>query len=55
MAYKSRKRNFKSNRERFHEHWRNFGTLIIFGLIAMAVLIFKNRVSIIDWIKTYFY
>lgn len=55
MAYKSRKRNYKSRRQRLQDHWRNFGVIIIFTLIALAILLYKNRVSIIDWIKTYFY
>lgn len=55
MAYKSRKRNYKSRRERIHEHWRNIRIMFIFGIIILAVLLFKNRISIWTYFQTFFY
>lgn len=56
MAYKSRKKKYvKDKGERIREHWRNIRVTVLFALIVIAVLIFKNRVSIWTYIQTYFY
>lgn len=56
MAYKSRKKNFgKSKSERIRQHWRNVRVTVIFILITIAILVFKNRISIWNYIQTYFY
>ena len=55
MGYQSRKRNYKSRRERNAATWRNFRTILIFLIIVGAVLIIKNRVAIWDWFRLLFY
>ncbi len=55
MTYQSRKRNYKSRREKLANAQRNTKLIFIFALIAGAILLFKNRVSIWDWLATYFY
>jgi hypothetical protein len=54
MAYKSsRKRNYKSQREKYDKTTRNLRTTIIFILIAAAVWIFKNRYEIWPELNTW--
>lgn len=55
MGYQSRKRNYKSRRERNAIAGRNLRTVLIFLLIAGFVLIIKNRVAIWDWFRLLFY
>lgn len=55
MGYQSRKRNYKSRRERNALAWKRFRTVLIFVGIALVVLIFKNRVAIWDWFRLLFY
>lgn len=55
MGYQSRKRNYRSRRERNAIAGRNFRTVIIFLLIAAAILIVSNRVAIWDRFRLLFY
>lgn len=55
MGYQSRKRNYKSRRERNEATWKNFRTIILFALIAAVIIGFMNRVAIWDWLRYLFY
>lgn len=55
MGYQSRKRNYKSRRERNAIAWRNFRTVLIFAMIAGCILIIRGRVAIWDWFRMLFY
>jgi len=55
MGYQSRKRNYKSRRERYLRDKRNFKVVLLFAFIALLVLLFKTRHEWIFWIKTYVY
>jgi hypothetical protein len=55
MGYQSRKRNYKSRRERYHRDMRNIKIISIFFTLGLGVWMFMNRVSLWDWFKTYFY
>jgi hypothetical protein len=56
MAYKSRKKRYGKNKgDRIREHWRNIRITILFVLIALGILVFKNRVAIWSYLQTYFY
>ena len=55
MGYQSRRRNYRSRRERYEKHKRNFKVILIFSVIALGVWIFKERYEIWAWLKTYFY
>ncbi len=55
MGYQSRKRNYKSMRERYDHNARILRLILLFGLIALLVLTYKNRLEWWAWLKTYFY
>lgn len=55
MGYQSRKRNYKSRRERNAIAWRNFRTILIFALIGAGLMVIMNRVAIWDWFRMLFY
>ena len=55
MPYQSRRRNYQSRRERNARTWRTARILVVSVLLFSAVFAFMNRVSIYNWIKTYFY
>ncbi len=55
MAYQSRKRNYRSRRERYQRDMRNIRLIFIFALIAALILVFRNRYALWGWLKTYFY
>ncbi|MCB0630980.1 MAG: hypothetical protein R2824_32285 [Saprospiraceae bacterium] len=55
MGYQSRKRNYKSRRERNAAAWNNLRTFVLFALIAGLIIGFKNRVAIWDWFRLLFY
>lgn len=55
MTYQSRKRNYKSRRERLQEQFRAYRLIFLFAAIAAAVWIYKERQDIWAWLKTYFY
>lgn len=55
MGYQSRKRNYKSRRERYEHTVRVTRLILIFGAIALVILVYKNRFEWWSWIKTYFY
>lgn len=40
---------YKSRREKYNRDKRNFKLVFIFAMIALAVLIFKNKQDISDW------
>ncbi|MCB9295425.1 MAG: hypothetical protein H6559_20225 [Lewinellaceae bacterium] len=55
MGYQSRKRNYKSRREKFSETMRSTRVFLIFLTIGMAVWFFRNRYEFWGWLKTYIY
>ncbi|MEN0004925.1 MAG: hypothetical protein AAF798_12300 [Bacteroidota bacterium] len=55
MTYQSRKRNYKSRRERLAEQFRFYRITFIFAMIALAVWVIKERHGLWAWLKTYFY
>jgi hypothetical protein len=55
MGFQSRKRGYKSRRERLHTSLKNIRLILVFGSIALAVLVYKNRWDLWSWLKTYFY
>jgi hypothetical protein len=55
MAYQSRKRNYKSRRQRYSIFTRNAKIVFVFASIGAAVWLFKVRYEIWGWLKTYFY
>jgi hypothetical protein len=55
MGFQSRKRNYKSIRERKKIHGRNIRVIFTFVAIASIIWIYRERFQIIDWIKTWFY
>ncbi|MCB0618174.1 MAG: hypothetical protein KDC43_20515 [Saprospiraceae bacterium] len=55
MPYQSRKRNYRSRRERTQRSTRNFKVVMVFALLGSAVWIFKIRYDLWSYIKTYFY
>lgn len=55
MGYQSRKRNYRSRREKNAAAWKNFRTILIFALIAAVIIAFMNRVAIWDWFRMLFY
>lgn len=55
MAYQSRKRNYKSRRERYLDTRRKFFVTLVIALIAAVVWVIKERLVLWNWLKTYFY
>jgi hypothetical protein len=55
MAYQSRRRQYKSRRERYEQNSRNLKVFFIFGVLGLAVYLFKIRYEFWAWLKTYFY
>jgi len=55
MAYQSRKRDYKTPREKNAIAWRNSKITILFILMALAVWVFKNRYEYWSYLETYFY
>ena len=53
MSYTGRKR-YRSRRERYERSGRHLRAFFIFAVIAIIVLLYKNRYDIISWLKTYF-
>ena len=54
MAYSGRHR-YKTRREKLARNNRNLRMIVIFALLALLVLVYKNRWPIYDWWKTFFY
>ena len=42
---------YKSRRERLNRHGNNLRMILIFVLIALIILGYKNRVAIYDWLR----
>ncbi|MCB0641446.1 MAG: hypothetical protein KDC44_07385 [Phaeodactylibacter sp.] len=55
MAYKSRKRNIRSRREKLASAQRNTRLIILFTFLGFLVWVIMHRVSLWNWLKTYFY
>ena len=55
MAYQNRKRNFKTVQERYKRDKRNVKVTTFFIFLAILAIIFFNRQSIWDYLRTYFY
>lgn len=54
MSYTSRVR-YRNRRERLNRHGQNFRWIVLFAVLITIVLLFRNRHSIIEYIRTYFY
>ncbi len=54
MSYSSRTR-YKTRREKNRNAFLNVKRIILFLLLALVVYCIKNRISIRDYIMTYFY
>ena len=54
MSYTSRVR-YQTRRERLKRHGRNFRVITLFILVLALIFIFRNRYSIYEYIRTYFY
>jgi hypothetical protein len=54
MAYQNRKRNFKTVQERYKRDKRNVKVTTFFIFLAILAIIFFNRQSIWDYLRTYF-
>ena len=52
---KTRRRRYKSRHEKWLQTKRNTRIIIIFAMIALVVLLFKNRYEIWDWVRSFFY
>lgn len=55
MGYQSRKRGYKSRRDKFKETRRILRIFLIFFTIGMAFWFLQNRYEFWGWLKTYFY
>jgi len=42
---------YKSRRERVDQHGKNLRMVIIFVVLAIIVLVVKNRVALYDWLR----
>ena len=54
MSFSSRHR-YKTRREKNKTTANNFRMIIIAAIIGLIVILYKNRISILDYLKTYFY
>lgn len=54
MIYQSRKRKYRSRRERNAKAWRDFRAVLLFLLIALIIWIWKDRYEWMAWWKTLF-
>ena len=55
MGYQSRKRHYRSRRERYAHHMRLAGVLLVFAMLALALFLFFRRHEWWPYLKTYFY
>lgn len=55
MGYQSRKRNYKSRRERLERDSRNIRRILLFSAIGLALYLFMTRYEWWGYLKTYFY
>lgn len=55
MGYQSRRRNYLTRRERNARAWRTARIIVIFTAIGLAIFGFMHRVSLYNWLKTFFY
>ncbi len=55
MGYQSRKRNYRSRRERLQGHQRIGRVVFIFLLIGLALYLFFTRHAWWSYLETYFY
>ncbi len=54
MAYQSRKRNYVSRREKMAQHGRNIRLFLIFLVVGLVVLVYKNRHDLWFHIQNWF-
>ena len=50
----SKRHRYKNRREKYEQSRRNIRMFLLFAALALAVLIFKNRVWLYDWISIWF-
>ncbi len=55
MTYQSRRRNYKTRREKNANARRTTLRILLFLGIMLLLYVFINRVSLWDWVRTYFY
>lgn len=55
MAYQSRKRNYRSRRERYERDKRNGKVILVFAFIGVFIYLIMTRHSWWGYLKTYLY
>ena len=55
MGYQSRKRNYRSRRQKLKDSYRFWRVLSIFLVIGLLLWGFMKRHELIAWLKTYTY
>lgn len=55
MAYQSRKRNYKTRREKLNSNLQTMRTILTFFSIGLVVWLYMNRFELWAWLKTYLY
>lgn len=55
MPYQSRIRNYKTRREKNQATWRTVQRILLFFGIGLFIWGFMHRVSLWNWLRTYFY
>jgi hypothetical protein len=55
MGYQSRKRNYKSRRERYERDKRNAKVILVFAAIGLLVWLIMTRHEWWGYVKTFFY
>ena len=54
MSYQSRRRNYRTPREKNARTWKHVRIFALFLLLAGAFWIYKERYAYWAWLKTYF-
>ncbi|MBK8347567.1 MAG: hypothetical protein IPL08_08030 [Saprospiraceae bacterium] len=54
MAYRKRKR-YQTRQDMIKAFYKKFKVVIWFGLIALAIVVWMNRISLFDYVRTFFY
>jgi hypothetical protein len=55
MVYQSRRRNYKSRRDKMKRSGQVVRLTSIFAGVFLLIYVWFNRVRIFDWVETFFY
>ncbi|MCB0706523.1 MAG: hypothetical protein KDC34_14500 [Saprospiraceae bacterium] len=55
MTYQTRRRNYKSRRDKLERSGKVIKLISLFGTLFLLIYGWFNRVRIYDWVETYFY